>query len=473
MSERRNHPTIHAFLKRQTLQWSVVGFFLALMVTLPAALYIDRIATERQVAAVANAAAQAFRRQILGGQIRDAQIQMAGAFGLEGGESIVVRDAEMKVIYEPDATPAEAPCVPVSSFCWNGGWSLVRTLHPIYYDVERKESLQGYLDVGVHPTLNLSIILAMVGSLCIAFLIQALGLASAIIPRAKRVTEQTLAWAKHLKETPHHQVAAAVKAPPFAELEGLQTSVMGLHAEIAQLEMAAAKRSKAEAQLAIIREIGHDLKTPLAQLAKLVEILVLSIDTAGEPDPEIHDQIRRVLVRMNDIVKQVRGVYSKHPDGVEVAKLDREIPLFLKDLAVDPEFANSSVKIDFATASTSTARVSPTALHRVLEILARNALHAIPGGEGKIEIAASDTVDGPCLTIRDTGAGIPEEIRGRIFDFDFTTKPSRGTGLGLGIAQKLCAEVGARMSFTSEQGKGTTFQILFQPALEPQMETVQ
>jgi signal transduction histidine kinase len=63
------------------------------------------------------------------------------------------------------------------------------------------------------------------------------------------------------------------------------------------------------------------------------------------------------------------------------------------------------------------------------------------------------------IRISDTGAGIPKSVQGRIFDPFFTTKDvGKGTGQGLNIAHSVIVEKhGGSISFTSEEGEGTTF----------------
>jgi signal transduction histidine kinase len=64
------------------------------------------------------------------------------------------------------------------------------------------------------------------------------------------------------------------------------------------------------------------------------------------------------------------------------------------------------------------------------------------------------------VDIEDTGAGIPEEIRARIFEPFFSTKPvHRGSGLGLIIAKEVVERSGGTIEFTSQVGAGTMFRI--------------
>jgi two-component system, NtrC family, sensor kinase len=79
-------------------------------------------------------------------------------------------------------------------------------------------------------------------------------------------------------------------------------------------------------------------------------------------------------------------------------------------------------------------------------------------GEGAITIATSQDPEFFLISIRDTGAGIPEAIRSKIFDPFFTTKPvGRGTGLGLAISYGIMQDHGGSIEVQSELGVGTEF----------------
>jgi signal transduction histidine kinase len=108
----------------------------------------------------------------------------------------------------------------------------------------------------------------------------------------------------------------------------------------------------------------------------------------------------------------------------------------------------------------------PTDIHRVMVNLMVNAAHAVAdathnGEDGKGTIRVSTRRLDPWVEIRvqDTGTGIPEEIRPRVFDLFFTTKEvGRGTGQGLAIVHSVVVEKhGGSIRFETEVGHGTTF----------------
>jgi two-component system NtrC family sensor kinase len=99
----------------------------------------------------------------------------------------------------------------------------------------------------------------------------------------------------------------------------------------------------------------------------------------------------------------------------------------------------------------------PQQLNQVFMNLLVNAAHAIEG-QGEITVRTWGDEEHVWIAIRDTGNGIPEEIRGRIFEPFFTTKEvGKGTGLGLSISYDIVKKHGGEILVESEQGKGTTF----------------
>ena len=80
--------------------------------------------------------------------------------------------------------------------------------------------------------------------------------------------------------------------------------------------------------------------------------------------------------------------------------------------------------------------------------------------DGSIVITTSHTQDSFLISVRDTGAGIPEAIRSRIFDPFFTTKPiGKGTGLGLAISYGIIQDHRGSIDVHSEEGAGAEFTI--------------
>ena len=104
-------------------------------------------------------------------------------------------------------------------------------------------------------------------------------------------------------------------------------------------------------------------------------------------------------------------------------------------------------------------RCLPDELNQVWTNLVHNALQAMDH-KGTLTVGLRREGDDVAVSIGDTGCGIPEEIRGRIFDAFFTTKPAgEGTGLGLDIVRKIIDKHQGRIDVDSDVGRGTTFTV--------------
>jgi GAF domain-containing protein/CheY-like chemotaxis protein len=105
----------------------------------------------------------------------------------------------------------------------------------------------------------------------------------------------------------------------------------------------------------------------------------------------------------------------------------------------------------------------PAELREAFTNLVLNALDAMPrGGTLTLRTTAGDGMPGEVrVDVADTGTGIPEHIRQKIFDPFFTTKGPKGTGLGLSMAYGILARHSGRITVESEEGRGTTFRLVF------------
>jgi two-component system NtrC family sensor kinase len=109
-------------------------------------------------------------------------------------------------------------------------------------------------------------------------------------------------------------------------------------------------------------------------------------------------------------------------------------------------------------------RGSEARLGQVFLNLLINAAQAIPEGtpdKNRVEVRLRHEDGVVVAEIQDTGTGIPPEIRGRIFEPFFSTKPRGvGTGLGLSICHDIITRLGGDISVESTVGQGTCFRVL-------------
>ena len=190
----------------------------------------------------------------------------------------------------------------------------------------------------------------------------------------------------------------------------------------------------------------------------------LDVDYVLEQSPIALDRALDGLDRVATIVRSMKAF--AHPDTSEMASCDLNAAIE-SVLTIARNEYKYVADVDLRLGELPPVTCHAGELNQVVLNLVVNAAHAIgdaiAGTERRGVIGIATRVDGAdaVIAISDTGTGIPDAVRARIFDPFFTTKPvGKGTGQGLAIARTLVVDHhrGA-LSFTSEVGKGTTFEI--------------
>jgi ligand-binding sensor domain-containing protein/signal transduction histidine kinase len=218
-------------------------------------------------------------------------------------------------------------------------------------------------------------------------------------------------------------------------------------------------RHEALAAAARARALAPDLVAELdASIAELdIPYLTAEIPRALEAALDGTQRIARIVQSMKEFA---------HPGGTEKIAVDL-------NRAIESTIAVSSSEWRYVAEMVT--KLDPALppvdcllgeLNQVMLNLIINAAQAIAerlgeSGErkGTITVTSARVSEGVEVRVCDTGAGIPEKIRGRIFDPFFTTKPvGRGTGQGLAIAHTVVVtKHGGTITFETEEGRGTTF----------------
>ena len=238
-----------------------------------------------------------------------------------------------------------------------------------------------------------------------------------------------------------------------------------------RLESQLQQAQKMEAIGALAGGIAHDFNNILSAITGYIELAMLS-EGSQNCDNELKEALK-ASNRAKDLVKQILA-FSRQTDEermpVRVGLVVEEAVKFLR--------ATIPTTIDIKTCNDekSGAVLANTAeLHQIVMNLCTNAVHAIEGKEGILQIDVQNTeIDhtqkddfigldlGPYtrVSISDTGAGIHPEALERIFNPYFTTKEKGvGTGLGLAVVHGIVKKYGGAIKVESKPGKGSTFHI--------------
>ena len=107
-------------------------------------------------------------------------------------------------------------------------------------------------------------------------------------------------------------------------------------------------------------------------------------------------------------------------------------------------------------------------LQQLVTNLALNATNAMREKGGTLNISLTEGANKATLKVSDTGKGIPEAARSKVFDPFFTTMPvGKGTGLGLSIGYAIVEQHEGKISVASKEGKGATVTVILPIEREP------
>ncbi len=207
--------------------------------------------------------------------------------------------------------------------------------------------------------------------------------------------------------------------------------------------------------------VAHEIKNPLNSIAAR---LVLLDSMVGEDSAEAEQEIRIIGEEVERLDRVVR-TFLDFTRPVEMAHKELDIAAIARDVAamVEPDAGRRSVSVHFNSRPELVPLWGdPDLLREALVNLAVNALDAMPEGGSlsfEVELHSRDVR----LTVADTGAGIPEKQRDKIFQLYFTTKKN-GSGVGLAMVYRAVQLHGGSIEVESEPGRGTRFLIML-PAL--------
>ncbi len=202
--------------------------------------------------------------------------------------------------------------------------------------------------------------------------------------------------------------------------------------------------------------IAHEIKNPLAGISGAIQVLKDGLE-AGDPRKKIMEEVVSQVGRLNNSVREL--LMLSKPWNPERQLCD--LRSLVDTITASAKERDSFAKIEFLLSGKKRVRapVDPVFFEQVLWNLLHNAVQAMPEG-GEIHYSFAEKEGFALVTVADTGSGIPENLRSRLFRPFFTTK-TRGTGLGLPICQKIMEAHGGSITITSEAGQGTVVRLSF------------
>ncbi|HXY07928.1 MAG TPA: HAMP domain-containing sensor histidine kinase [Terriglobales bacterium] len=203
--------------------------------------------------------------------------------------------------------------------------------------------------------------------------------------------------------------------------------------------------------------ISHDLRHSLAAIVANAEFLLES-RLSSEQREELYQEVCIAVNQMTDLIDSLLE-FSRTRESLRLTQGDLKplVERVVQAIRAHPRY--QPVSISIRTQGDSTGWFDTKKLERALYNLLLNACEATSGEDGRITVSLTPAADGIQIRVSDNGRGIPESIRGKLFDPFVSMGKENGTGLGLTIVQKIVQDHGGEIVVERTSGLGTVFRL--------------
>jgi signal transduction histidine kinase/CheY-like chemotaxis protein len=239
----------------------------------------------------------------------------------------------------------------------------------------------------------------------------------------------------------------------------------------------ARNRATREDRLSILGQlasgVAHDFNNALTSILGVTEWLLFT----QTGDEDLSRELESIRVAATDAAALVKRLYyfarQKNAVPREVSSLrelaESSLDLVRTRLQARPDNDRPRIHLSIAADADASVEAESAALREVFVNLLTNAVDASPDGTD-IVVRVGQEGDEAFAAVVDHGRGMDEETRGRVFEPFFSTKRSRGAGLGLSLCWSVIENHGGRIGVASSPGVGSTFTVWL-PAVEPALRT--
>jgi two-component system nitrogen regulation sensor histidine kinase NtrY len=221
------------------------------------------------------------------------------------------------------------------------------------------------------------------------------------------------------------------------------------------------KAQRVAAWREVARRIAHEIKNPLTPIQLSAQRLRKRYGDKLREDGAVFDECTTMIMKQTDELKELVNEFSNFarmpaakPAPNNLGEIITEVLLLFKQAHKDIMFKHVS------TNGIPTLNLDRDQIKRVMINLFQNAVSAIEstgnGGEVVVRTEYNDELQMVTIEVSDTGCGIPEEAKSRLFEPYFSTKKS-GTGLGLAIVNTIISDHNGYIRVKDNQPKGTKF----------------
>lgn len=293
-------------------------------------------------------------------------------------------------------------------------------------------------------------------------------------PRGSCPYQETLATGRKA-EAVHSQVGpdgrvqfVRVYTYPLNDESGRTTHVVEMRRDITARTFTEQRLQQAQ-KMAAIGElstyIAHEIRNPLFAIGGFAQALLRRDDLAAEVREKVSiimEESRRLDAILRSILNYARPSDAR-AGAAEAVDVNLVVAETVRLMSIGCEPEGIRLVTDLAP-DLARAKGVAELLKQCLVNLLKNSMEAMDGRGGVISVRTAMSGAMVLVQVRDEGAGIPEEIRDKIFNPFFSTKDT-GSGLGLAMIRKIVEEAGGSVELESKVGLGTVVTLLLPPAL--------
>ncbi len=206
--------------------------------------------------------------------------------------------------------------------------------------------------------------------------------------------------------------------------------------------------------------MAHDLRTPITRLRGQAEMALYSSNGTNELACDVAEECENMLIMINTMLEIARAEYKlkeSADEELDMTQLARDSANIFETISEDKSV---EIKIDVPD-NPVVLRVDKVDVQRILANLLDNAVKFTPPG-GRVVVGLSDDKSSVTIRVSDTGPGIPEQDRERIFERFYRSDASRnvpGNGLGLSLVKAIVDARNGTVNILDNEGGGTVFTV--------------
>ncbi|WNG40863.1 histidine kinase [Archangium violaceum] len=236
------------------------------------------------------------------------------------------------------------------------------------------------------------------------------------------------------------------------------------HRQLQRMQAQLVAQEKLSSLGVLAAGVAHEINNPMAFVTSNVRLLAKDLEAQPHLPEVLREYVDDVLPatlegirRVNSIVADLRRFAHEDPGAPTPFDLNNELTLALR-LAQSALQGRGELRVNLGELPIVVGQARQ--IGQVLVNLLVNAAQALPARDGVVEVSTHARPGEVLVRVRDNGVGMSAEVRDKLFQPFFTTKPvGEGTGLGLAVAYGIITGHGGRIEVESEPGRGSCFTV--------------